>query len=100
MHKWSQIVSQQVLVGLMVVGVVVSVAGADLVPVGTAFTKKKCAGTQCVADTTTANDSCSGSIHTVACCCRPNASSAWGCSCKLPTDCTNEGSRRCDMATA
>lgn len=88
------------LLGLLTLGLFASIAAADLVPGPPAQALKKCKGTQCLNDTTTANDYCSGGYATVACCCRPNAGAAWGCSCILPTDCTNQGSRRCDQATA
>ena len=81
--------------GALALGLCVSMAAADLVPIGPVSRKLSC-GNEC---TIPGSTTCSGGRLDVACCCRPDASSAWACTCVWPTDCTNEGTRRCDMAS-
>jgi hypothetical protein len=92
----SRVFGQVLLPGVLVLGLLASVAAADLTPSGPVSKKQSCAtgaGNFCSGGT------CSGNRFQMACCCRPNATALWSCSCVDPGDCEGDGTRQCQAGS-
>lgn len=99
-HSKEKSFRSNVFLGFLTLGLFISVAAADLVPIGGAARILSCTGTECTQPGSTSKSCSAGSFQDVACCCRTGGSGTWGCSCRWPTDCVTQGGEQYFQAMA